>query len=42
MGNDGPGKGKGSRKWDMMDQAFFFWTRPRVKTAEAGEARQLA
>ena len=38
IGNDGPGKGKESRTWAMMDQALFFWTKPRVNTAEAGEA----
>ena len=35
-------KGNESRKWAMVAQAYFFWTRPRVKTAEAGKATYLA
>ena len=42
MDNDLPGKDKERRKWAMMAQAFLFWTKPRVKTAETGEATQLA
>ncbi len=42
MDNDGQGKGKESRKWAMLDQAFSFWTKPRVNTAEVGDATQLS
>ena len=35
-------KGKESRKGAMMTENFFFWTKPRVITAETGGDTQLA